>query len=689
MQMDDIMFDPKISPLATSFDVTIPATGLPATPMPNVPFPSEVKISFSQSPASSPVSIDAMTLPDAIKKVDTLFFGTADDAKGSKAAIKLNFGSVLGAFTPGAQSGAKIEKLSFTIRFPDGFILAKDGEHPEGTITGSTYNIENQTVTSSKPEVVFSFYIAKLNGNIIGEQAYSDSVSYSLGGDLVIAQGSTYTGDELKVAGEFEANLSYRDAMISTNTIALKIDKEDFTVSSGATTVPQEVSKIGKVIFKKGKDAVQFRIIGPNISPLKFADNETLGIAFPEIFYFKAGSYSDPNAPTLFSIRTADWNKVEQYTTPPENFTIDSLVFNKTLTHQGEDTLVNANISIVERTLHIDSSTILVSELTGVFNGRKQGLEIRLIPGTLEIDKVTGKVKPEFPTQNRMLSMEGMPDFLRGGNVNLALKSPALSLVVLNPLGIGFSIQTRMTPYNSASTSKPIDLDMFVKQATGPDEPAWVWSKFWVAPANVPPPSADFTHDKKNITDLFKPIPDSLEIQVEAKTHDELNSEIYLGRQSELFLAYNMHLPLDFDSTFRVVYLDTISDLIGGLKPFVEYVSTVELKLVVTNSIPLNLMLDMTALDTDGAPIEGIVINSVEIKGASEEGVAEVSPIDITVKEKEEEGYTGSLAKMNSIKMEVKATASAAGKLSSGQYIYMTLGIGIPGGVTVGADALK
>ncbi|MDR0687959.1 MAG: hypothetical protein LBF55_04630, partial [Prevotellaceae bacterium] len=35
MQMDDIMFDPKISPLATSFDVTIPATGLPATPMPN------------------------------------------------------------------------------------------------------------------------------------------------------------------------------------------------------------------------------------------------------------------------------------------------------------------------------------------------------------------------------------------------------------------------------------------------------------------------------------------------------------------------------------------------------------------------------------------------------------------------------------------------------------------------------
>ena len=118
---------------------------------------------------------------------------------------------------------------------------------------------------------------------------------------------------------------------------------------------------------------------------------------------------------------------------------------------------------------------------------------------------------------------------------------------------------------------------------------------------------------------------------------------------------YHMVIPLKFDS-LHVCYSDTILlNLDTTLDMFTN--AGLAIKMNVTNTIPLSLQLNITALDKEDKPIDDITIESFTIEAGDgsniaqqQEGEKQLTPVTLGIK-----SATGDFSKFNKLKFTVES----------------------------------
>ena len=115
-----------------------------------------------------------------------------------------------------------------------------------------------------------------------------------------------------------------------------------------------------------------------------------------------------------------------------------------------------------------------------------------------------------------------------------------------------------------------------------------------------------------------------------------------------------MTIPLKFDS-LHVCYSDTIPlNLDTTLDMFSN--AGLAIKMNVTNTIPLSLLLNITALDKEDNPIDDITIESFKIEAGDgnsitpQEGEKQSTPVTLNIK-----SASGDFSKFNKLKFTVES----------------------------------
>jgi hypothetical protein len=136
-------------------------------------------------------------------------------------------------------------------------------------------------------------------------------------------------------------------------------------------------------------------------------------------------------------------------------------------------------------------------------------------------------------------------------------------------------------------------------------------------------------------------------------------------------------------------YIDTIADLQKSLADILKYAHQVDLIAIVENSVPLELSLEATALNSSKAVISGVTISSLDkIKSGNANGTAQTSKITISLSE----STTGALQLFDALKLKIsaKSNSTVAGlALNSNQYITLELRARIPKGITLNPSSTK
>ena len=184
-----------------------------------------------------------------------------------------------------------------------------------------------------------------------------------------------------------------------------------------------------------------------------------------------------------------------------------------------------------------------------------------------------------------------------------------------------------------------------------------------------------------NIGDLITELPDYLEVDLK-NNQINVKEEYYtvqLGRDYHVDADYSVFVPFEFDRGLKVVYNDSTESMHSDLKDL-SATGTLEVMADAYNTIPLELLVGLKAVDVDGnevpvefntaeahvAPGDGSTYTmNGEVKQRS--GSEVMTPIKITAKLDDKD----LLSRIDKLCFNIHADATGSNKLVSTQYLKL------------------
>ena len=184
-----------------------------------------------------------------------------------------------------------------------------------------------------------------------------------------------------------------------------------------------------------------------------------------------------------------------------------------------------------------------------------------------------------------------------------------------------------------------------------------------------------------NIGDLITELPDYLEVDLKNNQINVKNEyyTVQLGRDYHVDADYSVFVPFEFDRGLKVVYNDSTESMHSDLKDL-SATGTLEVMADAYNTIPLELLVGLKAVDVDGnelpvefntaeahvAPGDGSTYTmNGEVKQRS--GSEVMTPIKITAKLDDKD----LLSRIDKLCFNIHADATGSNKLVSTQYLKL------------------
>ena len=391
-------------------------------------------------------------------------------------------------------------------------------------------------------------------------------------------------------------------------------------------------------------------------------------IQFPAFLKFKAGDLNAQNQLIL-----NDGFKVKNG-------------FKKTLTIEKVDfganglSLVNGNFALNEAMTMKGSAYVKGASLNS-----SDVSSITVTPtftvGSFTVGLIEAQISTAIEPVSKSLTLN-LPSFLSGTGSILDIVNPVLSLEIGNSLGIPMDLDMSITPKKNGVivTDGAIATKISIKPAAILGQTTW--SRFWLS-NYCKGYSAGFDTINVALQKLLRSVPDEVEIKANptitgTKQTIDLNST-----KNEVNLKYSVNVPLTFGKDFTLQYADTIADLKKSLAEILKMTHALDIIAIVDNSIPLELKLETTALDSLKAPISGMTATTTgTIKSGNSNGTVQTSQITISLKETTADALK--LLDKLILKISAKSNTTVAGiQLSADQYIKLELRVRIPKGITI------
>lgn len=316
-------------------------------------------------------------------------------------------------------------------------------------------------------------------------------------------------------------------------------------------------------------------------------------------------------------------------------------------------------------------------------------LDIKVPNNVLNINQVTGKFNPAInPDDERIDVSNDLPDFLQDKEVRIVATNPTIRFHAnMSTLPVGIDMRGTLTAvkdngaFENGATTKVVKLDKGVMEM-GRDNYVYYCNQ-----DNTPydpegaKAGAATVKNTANIGDLITELPDYLEVNLKNNQINVKNEyyTVQLGRDYHVDADYSVFVPFEFDRGLKVVYNDSTESMHSDLKDL-SATGTLEVMADAYNTIPLELLVGLKAVDVDGnelpvefntaeahvAPGDGSTYTmNGEVKQRS--GSEVMTPIKITAKLDDKD----LLSRIDKLCFNIHADATGSNKLVSTQYLKL------------------
>lgn len=316
-------------------------------------------------------------------------------------------------------------------------------------------------------------------------------------------------------------------------------------------------------------------------------------------------------------------------------------------------------------------------------------LDIKVPNNVLNISQVTGIFNPAIDPDNERIDVSSdLPDFLQDKEVRIVATNPTIRFHAnMSTLPVGIDMRGTLTAvkengaFENGATTKVVKLDKGVMEM-GRDNYVYYCNQ-----GNTPydpegaKAGAATVENTANIGDLITELPDYLEVDLKNNQINVKNEyyTVQLGRDYHVDADYSVFVPFEFDRGLKVVYNDSTESMHSDLKDL-SATGTLEVMADAYNTIPLELLVGLKAVDVDGnelpvefntaeahvAPGDGSTYTmNGEVKQRS--GSEVMTPIKITAKLDDKD----LLSRIDKLCFNIHADATGSNKLVSTQYLKL------------------
>lgn len=250
-------------------------------------------------------------------------------------------------------------------------------------------------------------------------------------------------------------------------------------------------------------------------------------------------------------------------------------------------------------------------------------LEVKLSNGgnNIYVENVEGRFNPVIDPQNDPIDISSdLPDYLQDPSVRIKATNSTLRFnanIANIPLGLKFGAKLSAVKTGAGGFNKEVVLPLAEIE---PCEQKVVY--YYQGDAPYDPEGAVANAESKkvnNLGELIEQLPDRIDIDLKDRTvvkHGEddyytIPLNPYDSKRFEGSADYNVYVPFEFEKGLVIVYNDSTKSMNDDLKDYTA--EGVIVKGNVDNSIPLNLLATLKAIDVEGNVIPGITFSTAEI----------------------------------------------------------------------------
>ncbi|WP_337585901.1 hypothetical protein [Prevotellamassilia timonensis] len=316
-------------------------------------------------------------------------------------------------------------------------------------------------------------------------------------------------------------------------------------------------------------------------------------------------------------------------------------------------------------------------------------LDIKVPNNKLNISQVTGIFNPAINPDNERIDVSSdLPDFLQDKEVRIVATNPTIRFHAnMSTLPVGIDMRGTLTAvkengaFENGATTKVVKLDKGVMEM-GRDNYVYYCNQ-----GNTPydpegaKAGAATVENVQNIGDLITELPDYLEVNLRDNQINVKNEyyTVQLGRDYHVDADYSVFVPFEFDRGLKVVYNDSTESMHSDLKDL-SATGTLEVMADAYNTIPLELLVGLKAVDVDGneLPVEFNTTEAHVLPGdgstytmngevKQRSGSEVMTPIKITAKLDDKD----LLSRIDKLCFNIHADATGSNKLVSTQYLKL------------------
>ncbi|MEA4981933.1 MAG: DUF4621 domain-containing protein [Paludibacter sp.] len=526
----------------------------------------------------------------------------------------------------------------------------------------SPYLVDNAlTINGDIPEYIEvqlkALHINKDLNN--GTLSLKDTVEISGGVSLLSGTVSSTAiqalNDEKLIFKATVSDMGIESTSIQMKTLEASI-KDSTMLNMEINDIPSEIVSLDSILLKDGANIdLEIAINNmPNLgaNPL----NANMVLKFPSMLEFAPG---EVNANNELTINQAFVNGKLTKKVNLRGLKFDGSALNGVL--KIDDKVgFDVNVSVVDPTINSDE-----------LNGEDITVNVKVTLAGLEFKSVYGRFNVDFGDQLNIPNVAlDLPEMLKGDDVVLDIANPVISLATESNIGIPVDAELSFTKFKNGAplNDDKLTFNFSLPKASSPSE--FIKTGYWVSPSDAGKP-AGYTYIQKDVQNLFKPVPDSLKIDLKPTINTGYQHFIDLIAKYKLKVKYDIIIPFTFGKDFSVVVTETMDSIDLGLGDLNLSAGGLELIGKITNSIPLNLNLELVIMDENsnilstpepqtiqaGAPDGSGVDSNFAIRLTnSGDDLAKISKIALTFRATSNSTIAGTPIKpSNFIKAELKA----------------------------------
>lgn len=326
---------------------------------------------------------------------------------------------------------------------------------------------------------------------------------------------------------------------------------------------------------------------------------------------------------------------------------VTALNFKEGNTTYGTLTLENGKIEMNGK-VHINASATI--DRSGSTSNHKISSTMEM--GSFVVNAATGKFNPEISLSDLGdMTVNGIPDFLEGGNVVVDLYNPQIKLTTTSDMDIPGVVDGVIKSYKNGQLLATVNINGI------PVDPNRT-STICICRRSEGISGFDHVIVNENLSKIIETIPDR--ITFTATTHaDSKNTYRYeLGHHYEVTTAYSLDAPIAFGENANIEYRDTLNGWNNDIQDYeLAENSYITMDATVSSCVPAYMTIQATPVDVNGNAISADEL-SVDIDGsieASKDGVTQTSsPINIKISQKQK----GAMKKLDGIIFTVSGKAN-------------------------------